>query len=363
MRVALLTRRLDNEPTNGFERYAHNLCWGLRSMSVDLNLPCQHSPLPVRPSGSFISPIYYDVFLSAWRLMRGQMDSDVVHALTDSQSFFFPFLRGMKVVTFHHVDKTPPGSPQERLFCWFYSIGTRLSLKHADHFICISEQTKDEVMEAYGVLKEKITVIPQAIPEMFQPRKVSKEGWTVGYIGALKKRKNVETLIRAFSIAKSINDSHDMRLVICGEGPDDAMLRDIAKSLGDSVEFRGLVPEDQLVDTYNSFDVFVFPSYQEGFGFPILEAQACGLPVLTLEGAMIPEEVSRYTLKCAGEQGLADAIIKLRDDPMLRQKTINASIQYAATFSVRTMAERTYAVYKRLIEGGPRQQALECDSR
>ena len=354
MRVTLLTRRLDDRPTNGFERYAHNLRSGLRSMSVDVNLPCQRSPLPVRPSGSVMSPVYYDIFLSAWRLIRGEMDSDVVHALTDSQAFFFPFLRGKKVVTFHHVDKTPPGSLQERIFCWFYSVGTRLSLKHADHFICISEQTRNEVMDAYGVLKEKITVIPQAIPEVFQPRKVAKEGWTVGYIGALKKRKNVEALIRGFSKAKSMSNYHDMRLVICGEGPDEAALRDMAIDLGDSVEFRGLVPEERLVETYNSFDMFVFPSFQEGFGFPILEAQACGLPVLTMEGAMIPEEVSRHTLKCAGEQGLADTILRLREDIKLRQKMSEMGIHYAATFSVKAMAERTYSVYQRLFDGNPR---------
>ncbi len=352
MRVSLLTRPLDDRPTNGFERYAHNLRAGLTDMEVEVHLPCQRSPLPVRPSGSLISPVYYDVLLSGWRLLSRDMDSEVVHALTDSQAFFFPFLRGKKVVTFHHVDKTPPGSPQEKLFCWFYSIGTRMALRHADHFICISEQTREEVMEAYGVPAEKITLIPQAIPEMFKPRKVSREGWTVGYIGALKRRKNVEALIRAFSSA--LSQDKDMRLIICGEGPDDALLRKMAEPLGDRVEFRGLVPESELVGTYSSFDIFAFPSAQEGFGFPILEAQACGLPVLTLEGAMIPEEVSRCTLKCAGEQGLADSMVRLRNDQILREKLIEDGLRYAATFSVRTMAERTYNVYQRLLDGGLR---------
>lgn len=351
MKVALLTRRLDDKPTNGFERYAHNLRAGLRDQGIEVQLPCQRSPLPIRPSGSLVSPPYYDLFLPFIRLLEGELDADVVHALTDSQAFFFPFLRGRKVVTLHHVDKVPPGSPQERIFCWFYSIGTRMALRHADHFICISEQTRGEVMEAYGIPADKITVIPQAIPPQFRPRDTRKEGWTVGYVGALKKRKNVETLLRAFALARSSCGFPGLRLVICGEGPDEAMLRALADELGGGVEFRGLVPEDRLVDTYRSFDVFAFPSFQEGFGFPILEAQACGVPVLTIEGAMVPEEVTRCTMKCQGEKGLAEAMLRLHDDPAMYGRLRGEGLRYAATFSVDVMAKRTAEVYDRVIKG------------
>jgi glycosyltransferase involved in cell wall biosynthesis len=362
MKVILLTRRLDDMPTNGFERYAHNLRAGLRDRGIDALLPCQRSLLPVRPSGSLISPPYYDLFLPALRLVEGCLDAEVVHALTDSQAFFFPFLRGRKVVTLHHVDKTPPGSAQERIFCRFYALGTRLALRYADHFICISEQTKNEVMEAYGIPAEMITVIPQAIPASFRPHAIRKEGWTVGYVGALKKRKNVEALLRAFALARSSSGSSDLRLVICGEGPDEAVLRRMAEDLGGGVEFRGLVPEDRLVDTYCSFNVFAFPSLQEGFGFPIVEAQACGVPVLTLEGSMVPEEVTRYALKCRGEQGMAEAMIRLHDDPMLYSMLREEGLQHAATFSVGVMAERTAVVYQGLLRGDLTRKAWECGS-
>jgi glycosyltransferase involved in cell wall biosynthesis len=350
MKVALLTRRLDDKPTNGFERYAHNLYTGLCHKGMEVTLPCQRSFLPVRPSGSLISPPYYDLLLPAVRLFEGELDAEVVHALTDSQAMFFPFIRGRKVVTFHHVDKIPMGSLKEKIFSRFYSLGTRLALRYSDHIICISEQTRKEVMEAYGVPEERITIVPQAIPAKFQPQAVHKEGWTIGYVGALKKRKNVEALLRAFAIAKSSGSIPGLRLVICGEGPDEASLRKMAESMGEGIEFRGLVQEDHLVATYCSFDVFAFPSLQEGFGFPILEAQACGVPVLTLRGAMLPEEVTECVLECQGDDGMAEAMLMLHDDPKLFSDLREKGLSYAANFTVGAMAERTADVYRRVLE-------------
>jgi glycosyltransferase involved in cell wall biosynthesis len=349
MRAVLLTRRLDDKPTNGFERYAHNLYYGLRSLGADVGLINQDSPLPVRPSSSLISPPYYDIILPLLRLPRKMFRADLYHALTDSQAVLFPFLKGKKVVTIHHVDLTPPGSPSEAVFRRFYTLGTELAVRYADHFICISEQTKKELMEHYRVREEDITVVLQSISPLCRP--MAKTGRAVGYFGALKKRKNVEFLIRAFAIMQERHRMPECRLIICGEGPDKDWLMSLARELGvgSLVDFKGEIPEDRITETYNSFTVFGFPSLQEGFGVPILEAQACGVPVLTLEGAMVPHEVTRHAIPCRDEADMAEKMHWLLTDDEAREKVVREGIEYASSFSGAAVSERTLRVYEKVL--------------
>jgi glycosyltransferase involved in cell wall biosynthesis len=349
MRIALLTRHLDGHPTNGFERYAHNLRDGLESQKAELVLVNQDPRWLIRPSGSLISPPYYDVVLPLFRMIRGQARADIYHALTDSQAVLFPFMKGKKVVTIHHVDLTPPGSPSEALFRRFYSYGTDLAVLYADHFICISEQTKRELMEHYHVDEEKITVVPQAIPPHFRP--LPKPSLTIGYLGALRKRKNVEMVIRSFALMQSRYHIKDAKLAICGEGPDEGRLKDIARELGisDAVEFRGHIPSEKILETYNSFTIFAFPSFQEGFGFPILEAQACGLPVVVLKGAMVPEEVAEKAVACADEGEMADEFNRLLTDERYRLGLVGQGVEHAAKFSIESQVRQTLEVYEKVL--------------
>lgn len=348
MRIALLTRHLDDKPTNGFERYAHNLRDGLMAQGADILLVNQDPPVNVRPSGSLISPPFYDILLPMARILLKRSKADVYHALTDSQAVIFPFLRGKKIVTIHHVDLTPPGSPSEALFRRFYELGTDMAVKYADHFICISGQTKKELMEHYGVTEDKISIVPHAISPKFRP--TDKTGLTIGYLGALKKRKNVEFAIRAFALMQQRHPLPGCKLVICGEGPDEARLRSIVQDLGmgEQIVFKGQVPEEEILETYNSFTVFAFPSLQEGFGFPILEAQACGVPVLVLKGSMVPEEVTSRAIECVDESDMAEKLYELLSDEEYRKRVIKEGIDYAAAFSVEALGERTCQVYAKL---------------
>jgi glycosyltransferase involved in cell wall biosynthesis len=164
----------------------------------------------------------------------------------------------------------------------------------------------------------------------------------------------VEFIIRAYSILQERHPRADCKLAICGEGPDEDRLRSLVRDLGieGSVEFRGQIPEDRLLETYNSFTLFAFPSLQEGFGFPILEAQACGLPVLVLKNAMVPEEVARHAIHCSDEAEMAEQFHRLLSDDQYREGMVREGIDYAATFSVASMAARTVEVYEKALKGG-----------
>jgi glycosyltransferase involved in cell wall biosynthesis len=351
VKVAVLCRRLTGRPTDGFERYSNDLVAGMRSMGVEPLLPNQSAPAIVPSTGSLVSPPFYDIIYPTWQLLRGRMDADLFHAVTDAQAILFPWLTGRKVLTMHHVDRTPADSLPERAFRAFYGIGTKIGLRHADRIICVSSQTKKEVMDAYGVPDSRLEVVPHAISDKFRPIPGTVKESTVGFIGALKKRKNLEFLLRAFHVHVERYPISGLQLVLCGDGTDRASLEALAHELriDGRVEFRGPVPEERLVETYNSFAMVAMTSHQEGFGLPILEAQACGVPVLTVDGALIPEEVARATVKCRDHGDMADRMFMLLIDREMRERIIGAGLEHASNFTMRRLAERTLAVYEKAL--------------
>jgi len=351
LRVAVLCRKLDGRPTDGFERSCNVLVAGLRERGLDIILPNQDARGSIPPSGSFLSPPFYDVVNPILRIVRGRMNADVFHAVTDAQAIIFPWLRGRKVMTMHHVDKTAPDSVPEFVFRSFFGVGTRIGLRWADMIICVSSQTKEEVMQRYGVPSSRLVVVPHALGAKFRPLpEVRKEG-TIGYVGAFKRRKNLEHLLRAFHMHVHEYPSSDLRLVMCGDGTERGRLEKLVKDLGleSRVEMRGPVPEEKLVETYNSFSMLAMTSFQEGFGFPIIEAQACGVPVLTVEGAMIPGEVARATVKCKDIHDMAAWMERLRKDSPEKQRIIAEGISHASQFSLARMTEATASVYEQVL--------------
>ena len=277
MRVALLSR--DTNSPNGFSTYTRYLYRGLLQKGVEVELIpsiSQDSRFKVPTSGSLLSPILYDVILPAKHLLK-KINADVYHALFESKGIFFPLLKGGKIITFHHI---PPGrfpfasSPIDYLFGIYWKGSMNIGIKNADHIIAVSEQTKREVINRFNIPKERVTTVHHGISSQFRPLNVKKPFPTVGYIGGLGRRKNVDFLIRSFYILCKKYDVPNTKLIIGGQGPHYERLCKLVKKLGITirVEFRGYIPSKKLVETYNSFNVFAFPSLHEGFGFPILEA-------------------------------------------------------------------------------------------
>ena len=113
----------------------------------------------------------------------------------------------------------------------------------------------------------------------------------IGYLGMLDRRKRVDVLVDSFRRSRL-----DAELVIAGRGLDESILREIAG--GDTrIRFLGFVKEENLCSFYNSLDIFVFPTWLEGYGLPIVEAMACGRPVVVLSDAIIPQEVKQRCIK------------------------------------------------------------------
>lgn len=117
------------------------------------------------------------------------------------------------------------------------------------------------------------------------------------------------------------------------------------------VETLDHIPESELASLYNSFDVMLFPSSYEGFGLPILEAQKCGVPVLILSDAKIPQEVTKKCVVCRDANDMAAKTLDLLEDPQNRSRISRAGIEYASQFTWENTVKQTLEVYEELLKG------------
>ncbi len=249
-----------------------------------------HSVRTVSTNGnSLYSYFFYTLAEIPFRLPR---DVDVYHAITPMEGMWLP--KRKSVVTFH--DLIQMLSPEKLGSGMGYSRWKRFIGMHYNKFVinrskncarvtAVSEETGSNVIKYLGVPESKVTVITSGIRPDLQPLRPRDGVARIGYLGQLDKRKRVDLLIKAFkeSLLKS-------ELIIAGTGLDEPILRELAK--GDNrIKFVGRVPDRELVDYYNSLDVFVFPTIAEGYGLPIVEAMACKRPVVVLGDADIPNNV------------------------------------------------------------------------
>ena len=224
------------------------------------------------------------------------------------------------------------------------------AIKYSDFILCNSSQTFDTVVERFGLIKNMKVVshgtndkiIKAALPK----RRVSKV-FTVGYIGALMKHKNVIFLLKAAEILKS---KAEYKFVIYGTGIDKNILLRFKQDHGlDNVEFNGYLKEDSKLKAYDGFDAFAFPSLYEGLGHPILEAQSRGLPVIIYKYGKIPKEVRKYCFEADSPEHMAQIIENIKENGY-NEKLRKKATEYARSFTWQRCARETLEVYKKVLK-------------
>lgn len=240
-----------------------------------------------------------------------------------------------------------------------------LMARKASAIITPSETVKREVCEHLGVSEDKVFAIPEAARACFYPapssetepirRRLGIEPEFILFVGTVEPRKNLLTLARAFEQIANI------QLVIAGEKgwlSDDLLAYVDKGELGDRVLFTGHLSDDDLRALYSSCRVFVYPSLYEGFGLPLLEAMACGAPVVTSNVGSIVETVGTAArLVSPADAGeLAQAITSLLDDSRARDLLSSAGIEHAKKFSWERTAASTWEVYQKALSSHKKAQ-------
>ncbi|MCL2156514.1 MAG: glycosyltransferase [Methanobrevibacter sp.] len=216
--------------------------------------------------------------------------SDVYHILNPLESFYFNPKKS--VVTIH--DFIPIHYSEEaNKFTTITKIIYKKALNKSIKFkniIVTSQETADVLKLDYNVDDDNINIIKYAIDDKYHPKFIKNDIFTIGTVSVLESRKRIDILIEAFLEANIENS----QLLIGGSGGMKTKLKELANN-DSRIKFLGFIPDEKMVDFYNSLDVFVFPTILEGYGLPIVEAMACGKPVITLEDGFIPSDLKKRT--------------------------------------------------------------------
>jgi len=323
----------------------------------------QHTPsgiaAPVRdyPGGGVrLAKLIWPNFVLPQR--AGADGYDLIHCTTPYGTFM-P-CRYKNVITI--CDVTPllfPGT-HGRMNVWHHRFALPAILQRADRIITISDCSKRDIVRVFGIAEEKVSVTLLAADERYTAAPGGSPGEALDKlprpyilnVGTLEPRKNLDGLLRAFARAKRGGLPHT--LVITGaRGWGESRLAPLVEQLGilDSVVFTGFIEDEDLPHLYRGADFFVYPSLYEGFGLPVLEAMACGTPVITSDSSSIPEVAGEAALLVdpRSETELAAAMLRLAGDVLLRDSLRDRGISQAARFSWARTVRETFSIYHEVL--------------
>jgi glycosyltransferase involved in cell wall biosynthesis len=314
------------------------------------------------PTGPFmpLRPFWLQAVLPLW---LAQHDLDVCHFTNSLLPLAAP---GRLIVTIHDMSLF--------LFAQYQRPRTQLvvrpfvgpSARRAQAVITVSQSARADIVRLLGIPAERVHVIYEAAAPHFRPLDDRNELHAVRmryglpeqfvlYTGTIEPRKNLVRVVEA--LAEVHRRGCPIPLVLVGQwGPRaypelKATIEQLA--LTSHVRFLGYVPTTDLVALYNLATVFVFPSEYEGFGLPVVEAMACGLPVITADRSSLAEIVGRggYLVDPYGVDEIAEAIACLLHSADLRADLRQRGLQRAAEFSWQRAAEQTAALYAHVAAG------------
>jgi glycosyltransferase involved in cell wall biosynthesis len=279
-----------------------------------------------------------------------------------------PLRRGKTLVTIHDLSfRRYPEGAEPNLRDYLNATVPR-SLERADLILGDSENTRQDIIEVFGVLPERVQVLYPGVDPAFrviedqQALAAVKEAYRLDYpfilsVGTLEPRKNLVALLDAYALLRATGEVEHRLVIVGGRGwLYDGIFRRVEElSLRKEVTFLGFLPEEHLPAIYCLSDLLVFPSLYEGFGLPPLEAMACGTPVVASDSSSLPEVVGDAGLMVQPDdtEALVEAIRRVLADSELRANLVASGLSRATEFTWQAAGRKLLAIYEDLPERGP----------
>lgn len=243
----------------------------------------------------------------------------------------------------------------------FYKKWMPRYLAYTDHIITVSEFSKSEIIAGYNVPADKISVVYNGITDVYQPvptdqKQKTREKYTKGlpyfvYLGAIHPRKNLLTLVRAFEQFKSTTPS-DQQLVLAGRPSwhTEEVFKAIADSQWkDAIHLPGYIATTDATALVASAEAMIYPSLYEGFGLPLVEAMASGVPVICSDVSSLPEVAGNAALLFAPTDVnlLAHHMMRVSKEESLRKELITLGHERVKSFSWDKASNQVYEILRR----------------
>lgn len=283
---------------------------------------------------------------------------------------YFPIFNRTKIVlTLHDViaEHHPELIFPNKKYKLFWDIKNKLAIRQADIVATVSEHSKAEIIDQFKLPPSRLRIISEASRPVFKV--LSRDNGFVDtlanyglhphqrfllYVGGISPHKNLNTLVDAFRLIVG-RQGAGIKLVLVGDFKDDPFfsaypdLRDQIRTCGleNSVVFTGYIPDEDLAYLYNAAAMLVFPSLEEGFGLPALEAMSCGTPVAASSTGSLPEVIGSagrfFDPKSASD--MADVITNVLADEVTRARMKREGLERSRTFGWKRAAEDALAIF------------------
>jgi len=359
----------------GIGRYTYELVQHLAQLDTTNEYVC------------FLNPEQYKTFKKPAKHVRAVRVDAPHYSIAEQTSFLFALYRehcdlvhfthfnapllyaGKSVVTIHDLtlSKFPGRKMVHFIHRAAYNAVIRRSVAHASRIITVSQHTKKDLMEMLSTPAKKISTIYNGMSGDFHPpknlaakhaaitKKYDIHGDYLLYTGVWRDHKNILGMLRALAQLRR-EKKFSGKLIITGR-PDPVYAPDIhrvieVEGLRHAVIFVGLVPEADLIALYQAARVFVFPSFYEGFGLPLLEAMAAGVPIAASNASCIPEIGGANNAVYFDPYDISDMaqqIWRAWADDALRKQLISNGKKHVKGFSWEEMAQETLAIYSQVL--------------
>jgi glycosyltransferase involved in cell wall biosynthesis len=228
----------------------------------------------------------------------------------------------------------------------------------ARKIITVSSYSKEKILKAVGVPDEKVMVTLEAVDhQLYQKTHHQQSGlFKILVHGAADDRKNISNILKAVKLLVLRKKSFQMFII----GLDQEELRCtpyerqvLEMGLEPFVKWMGNIPAEKINQVYHEADLLLYPSRLEGFGLPVLEAFACGVPVVTSNTTSLPEVAGNAALLVNPEdpQSIAEAVKKTMENPRLRRQLVQRGLKRAKMFTWEKTAKKTLTIYESLLNG------------
>lgn len=377
MRVAIVRRA--PKASFSMDVYADGLVAGLKTVRPEWQIIELAPKLDLdKRSSSWSTGVrkYYERY---WRYPQTleKQKVDVFHVIDHSDGHLVYHLKTTTkpiIVTCHDlINLIHPENLYEQarlpfisMAVWKYALR---GLHKADHIIAVSSNTAKDVVQNLNIAREQITVVPDAVEPLFQllaqdevasfrqQHSISPETICLLHVGSNHPRKNVFTILKVLEALKK----QGLPIHLWKTGADfTAEQKTFIQTYGveNFVTYLGKPDKSTLVQIYNAADLLLSPSLYEGFGMTVLEAMACGTPVITSNVTSLPEVTgdAAVLVNPTDVQAMVETVCRLQNDFVYRQELSSKGLARAKLFTWEATAEQIATGYEKLVRQGRRQE-------
>lgn len=366
MRILLDLRLAAYQPA-GIGRYAIRLAETLPAVAPDFEVTCLVAARRPRPKLSsrirqipVVTPPHFRWEAAALTVETARLPRDVTH-----WPDFLPAARrrGPTAITIHdlaYLHRPVLVTPDS--FRYYSQI--REAAAGVDAVIAVSEATRQAAIAELSLPDDRVVAIPHGVEAHFSPESHAEDAGRLAsyglrapyilFLGTLEPRKNLNALVRAYSLARQSGLPKDIPLVLAGGRgwlSDEIYRAAYMSAERGSILFPGRIREADLPALYRSAASFVLPSLDEGFGLPVLEALTCGTPVVCSDLPALREvagEAAGYA-ESGKDEELAAALLAVFHKPAATAGRVRAGLERARAYTWQRAAEETAAVYRRIV--------------